>query len=172
MYDVLWRYFSAPYEASLSILGTPRISPFALKSGAAFDRTDRYYSYLRHSGFKSSRGRYNAMVSKITSDLDTLDAAFEAICAVQKLDENRQIAADTLTAPEEDQQRQLAMRLEENASAIRLFAKALDFRFQSYSYALKRLLVETPDEAARSVDAKLSAFGIGVEKARRGAYCS
>ena len=54
--------------------------------------------------------------------------------------------------------------------AIANFALALDYRYQSYSYALKRLLVETPDEAARKVDAGLEPLGARVDAARSGDY--
>ena len=172
MYDVLWRFFSAPHASAWSPLGTPRINPNDLRTGKAFDKTDSYYAHLRRTDFQASVGRYNAMTSHISSDVVAVPAAFSAICAVQKLDAQRRIAASSLTELGADERQQVDMRIAENASAIRLFAQSLAYRYESYSYALKRLLVETPDEAARTVDANLSRLAVQAEAAERGDYCS
>ena len=172
MYDVLWRFFSAPHASAWSPLGTPRVNPNDLHTGKAFEKTDSYYAYLRRTDFQSSVGRYNAMTSHISTDVLAVPAAFSAICAVQKLDAQRRIASSSLTELGGDEKQQVDIRIAENANAIRLFARSLDYRYESYSYALKRLLVETPDDAARSVDAKLSRFAVEVDAAGRGDYCS
>ena len=171
MYDVLWRFFSAPHAYEWSPFGKSRVNPVDLKTGKAFENTGKYYSYLRYRGYESSHVRFTAMSSHIGSDILAAPAAFRAVCAVQKLDRQRQTAADAFPELGEDEQEQLDMRLYENALAIRLFAKALDYRYESYTYALKRFLVETPDEAARDVDARLSELLVLVETAERDDYC-
>ncbi|MBU1176335.1 MAG: hypothetical protein KKH72_13095 [Alphaproteobacteria bacterium] len=171
MYDRLWRFFSAPHAYEWSPFGKSRVNPVDLKSGKAFEATDKYYKYLRHAGFKSTRGRYTAMTSHIEADLAMLPDAFAAVCAVERLDDQRRTAARGLPELDAETAGQLDMRLIENANVALILAAALDYRYQSYSYALKRLLIETPDEAARDVDAGLSRLAVGVEAAGRGAYC-
>lgn len=60
----------------------------------------------------------------------------------------------------------------ENDVYIAWFVRAARYRYESYSIALKRLLVETPHEEAREIDALLSTLAINVERAERGAFCS
>ena len=171
MYDALWRFFSAPHAYEWSPFGKSRVNPLDLKTGKAFENTGKYYSYLRYRGYESSHVRFTAMSSHIGSDILAAPAAFRAVCAVQKLDRQRKTAAGAFPELGDDEREQLEMRLYENASTIRLFARALDYRYQSYTYALKRFLVETPDEAARDVDAKLSDLLVFVETAARDDYC-
>ena len=171
MYDVLWRFFSAPYARKWTVFGTSRISPIDLETGKWTEKTDRYYAWLKRSSFQSSRARYNALSADISADTLTVGKAFNAVCAVQKLDEQRRTAAGSFPELGEDEQVEVDLRLKENRTAIGNFALALNYRYQSYSYALKRLLVETPDEAARAVDAGLSDLGTSVDAARLGDYC-
>lgn len=171
MTDIVWRFFTAPHTRDWFLLGTPRVTPVDLASGKAFEKTDRYFTYLRGVDFQSSRARYAAVAEAIAADTGTLGPAFEAICAVEKLDRQRRTAAAALPELDEEENRQVEMRLSENEHAIAYFALALDYRYQSYTYALKRLLVETPDEAAKKVDAGLSTLATRVDEARSGAYC-
>lgn len=171
MTDIIWRFFTAPHARDWFLLGTPRVNPADLASGKAFEKTDRYYAHLRGTNFQSSRARYASVASAISADVGTLGSAFAAICAVRKLDSQRQTAAGAFPELGEEEHRQLQMRLDENAHAIASFALALEYRHQSYTYALKRLLVESPDEAALQVDAGLSELATRVDEARNADYC-
>ncbi len=51
------------------------------------------------------------------------------------------------------------------------FVRSVGYRYDSYSYALDHLLVETPHEEAVGVDASLSQLAIYVETAERGDFC-
>lgn len=171
MYDVLWRFFSAPYARKWTVFGTSRVSPVDLETGEWTEKTDRYYVWLKRSSFQSSRARYNALGADISADTLTVGKAFDAVCAVQRLDAQRQTASGSFPELGEDELAEVDLRLKENRTAIGNFALALNYRYQSYTYALKRLLVETPDEAARVVDAGLSNLGTRVDAARFGDYC-
>ncbi len=171
MYNVLWRFFSAPQAREWTAFGTSRISPIDLATGKSDEKTDRYYAWLKRSNFQSSRARYNAVAGHVAADVQTIASAFDAVCAVMRLDTRRRTAVDAFPDLGADEQEQVELRLKENAIAVANFALALDYRYQSYSYALKRLLVETPDEAARTVDAGLSALGTKVDAARARDYC-
>ncbi len=172
MYDVLWRFFSAPYARKWTVFGTDRVSPIDLETGEWTEKTDRYYAWLKRSNFQSSRVRYNAMNADISADVQTVGRAFDAVCAVQNLDKQRETAAGSFPELGEEERADVDLRLKENRTAIGNFALALNYRYQSYTHALKRLLVETPDEAARTVDAGLSELGTRVDEARYGEYCA
>jgi hypothetical protein len=171
MYDVLCRFFASPTTYDGPPFGLTKVRVLDLKSGAAFAKTDRYYAYLKRTRFDSSRAPYRAVTGHISADLGTIDAAFAAICAVEVLDKRRATAAGAIPELSEEERRQLDLRLDENDHVIGFFALALDYRYQSYSYALKRLLVETPNEAARDVDAKLSALAVKLDAAKQDTYC-
>lgn len=172
MYDVVWRFYSAPYAKDWSAFGAPRVSPLRLKSGEAFENTDGYYAWLRRTDFKSSGTRFNSVASHVSADVQTAGSAFAAICTVKKTDAQRKTASAAFPELGEDERLQVQMRLEENRQTIVNFAMALDYRYQSYSYALKRLVVETPDEKARAVDDELSALRIWVDAAQRLDFCT
>jgi hypothetical protein len=62
-------------------------------------------------------------------------------------------------------------RRDENRVFINWFVRALRYRYESYSLALERLLVETPHEGARDIDSRLSVMMIDVERAERRDFC-
>ncbi len=131
-----------------------------------------YYSWLRSQPFGSSSGRYGALGSEVATDSMTLPAAFSSICAVQQTDNRRAIAAQSLTNVEPETLAQLATRRQENNQYITEFIAVLGFRYDSYSYALEHLLVETPHEAAREVDNKLNILAVQLQVAQANQFCS
>jgi hypothetical protein len=57
-------------------------------------------------------------------------------------------------------------------AVIDWFARSVSYRYESYSYALDHLLVETPHEEAVSANARLADLAVWVEAALRGDFCS
>lgn len=171
MNDALWRFFTSPHAREWSYTGQAKLNNVELVTGKAFDYTDRYYVHLLRYDFRSSAVRYRTMHGHIQSDLATLPAAFDALCAVQKLDVQRQTATYSFPELGEDRLDQVHKRITENERTAMFFSLALDFRYEAYSYALKRLLVEAPDAGARSVDTALSDLAVWQERAARRSFC-
>ena len=65
-----------------------------------------------------------------------------------------------------------AKRHDENLAVIGWFARSVSYRYESYSYALDHLLVETPHEEAIGVNTRLSELAVWVEAALRGDFYS
>ena len=131
---------------------------------------DRYYAYLHGTAYQSAPVRYATMTEDIEADLATIPATFAAICKVEIIDHRRRLAAASLPAGRA-MQPDLAARLAENDRQIAEFAAALRYHYESYSYALDHLLVETPYPAARAVDADLRRLAVKVAIAESGDYC-
>ncbi len=172
MRDRIWRYLVAPeaydwfgdFVVELQRLGFT-VKPKPLPK-------DRYYLWLHGTAFASSRVRYSRISDDVEADIGTMPGVFAAICAVEELDRQRGIAANGIDGLEEKMKRDAAARQIENRAAIGWFAAAVKLRYDSYSYALDHLLVETPHEEAVGTDALLSQLAGYVDAARGGDYCS
>lgn len=131
---------------------------------------DRYYAYLHGTAYQSAPVRYATMTEDIEADLATIPDTFAAICKVEAIDRRRRLAAANLPAGRA-MQPDLTARLIENNREVAEFAAALSYRYESYSYALDHLLIETPYPAARAVDADLRRLAVEVAIAENGDYC-
>lgn len=139
-------------------------------TGVQTSETD-YFKLMRSKRFGAPETRYASLSNDIQLDNMTLPEAFRAICAVQTLDQRRQTALEGVPGTDEQTRAALARRREENRARIAEFAAMIEFRYNSYSYALEQLLVETPAPAARDVDARLTRMAVFVNLARNNSYC-
>jgi hypothetical protein len=173
MRDRIWHYLVAPhafdwFQANVAELQRTRILPVG---GKSLLRRDRYYRWLHRQDFASSRTRYSRIADDVTVDIELLPPAFAAICAVREGDRRRGIAANGIAGLDERTRANAAARQAENDMQIRWFVAALQNRYDSYSYALDHLLVETPHENAVRVNGLLSSLDVYVEAARHGDFC-
>lgn len=172
MHDRVWRFLVAPhandwfYDTAVELQRTR----LASNLDTSFV-VDRYYAYLRGEQFQSSRVRYRKVANDIEIDIATIPSTFAAICRVIEVDRQRAIAVSNVTLAAPDAPAEVAARKWENQQKIGWFTRALTYRFASYSTALERLLVETPHEEARAVDAQLALMEPYVERARAGDFC-
>jgi len=171
MHDRVWRFLIAPhgrdwaFDTSVELQRT-RIYP---ARDSRFT-VDRYYNTLRGDAYQSSRVRYKRVGSDIETDIALMPATFQAICDVIEIDRQRAEALRSL-AMGSPMSVQAAARQAENAQYIDWFTRAVRYRYDSYSYALDHLLVETPHEEARAVDASLSRLQGYVLMAERADFC-
>ncbi len=173
MRDRVWRYLVAPHaydwSGDLTVeLQRTRIVPIGNKPL----RTRRYYDWLHSTRFASSRVRYSRIEEDAVADLGMMPSAFASVCAVIELDRQRGIASNQLTGLEDEMAVNAMKRHAENRAVIGWFARSLYYRYESYSYALDHLLVETPHEEAISANARLSELAVWVDAAQRGDFCS
>ena len=131
-----------------------------------------YYLWLRSQPFSSDAGRYNALLGEVELDSITLPNVFTAICAVQEKDRRRSIAAEAIVQTDLETLNALSERRRANNENTAKFTAILGFRYDSYSYALEHLLVESPHELARQVDDKLNILAVQVQVAEANQFCS
>ncbi len=173
MYARVWRFLIAPHTKDwfYDIVTEWQRTRLIKRNDKRFG-IDRYYNHLRSQNFLSSKVRYNALKTDIEIDIKTLPKLFAAICAVREIDKRRNIAVNSIIGASEEAVYLVNLRKAENDEFINWFIVALNYRYDSYTLALNRLLIETPHEEARLVDAKLSELSIEVERANRGDFCA
>lgn len=156
MRDRIWRFLQAPHAKAWFARRQREVSA--------------YYIWLTGADFRSSHTRFNAIAADVDADLATIPATFEAVCAVEEIDRRRGVALAGLgLAPE--MATAVDARRASNAAEVDRLTDALEFRLQSYGYALDRLLVETPHEEARRADDKLNELALFVRRADRDEFC-
>ncbi|WP_240232878.1 hypothetical protein [Devosia lacusdianchii] len=174
MHDRVWRFLVAAhskdwfYDTAVELQRT-RITP---AQDVNFT-IERYYNWLRQTPYQSSRTRYSTVGAHITSDIDTIPKTFAAICAVIEVDRQRALALESLGGglpPERGLN--VAARKSENSAHINWFVRALNYRYDSYDFALDNLLVETPHEQSVAVDEALRRMSVYVGRANRHDFCS
>jgi len=165
----LWRFVASP-DAPPWMIERPE----TLRPGAGLGAADlgRYYAWLHRAAYRSSAVRYATIADDIAADLGTLPGAFAAICAVERVDRQRVIAAAGLPAVGAELASDLDAREAENSRQIGAFVWAIRYRYESYDFALNHLLVETPDPSAREVDAALAQLEPEIRTAESGHFCA
>lgn len=173
MHNRVWRFLVAAhtkdwfYDVAVELQRTRITAATDLRF-----KVDRYYNWLKGTDYQSSRTRYSTVGRHVQADIDTLPTTFISICQVQEMDRQRGIAEAGLNGLEPDVRADVVKRRAENNMYIDWFVRALDYRYQSYDYALDHLLVETPDEQSLAVDDGLGQLKIYVDRANRGDFCS
>jgi hypothetical protein len=173
MHDRAWRFLIAPHARSwfLNVLvewQRTRIAP-RIDTSQTYDR---YYKILRLERYRSSRVRYNKVISDLDADIATIPGVMKAICAVEDVDRQRDVASRSLQGLDPAKRADVAARRAENQNYIDWFVASVQYRYAAYSYALENLLVETPHEEARVLDARLSVYASWVERAKARNFCA
>ena len=174
MRDRVWRYLVSPsafdwFGDTIPELQRTRILPVGRKEL----RDDNYYRWLHSQQYASSRVRYSHVDDDVVADIGMLPDAFRAICARPRRSTasapSRSMASSgSRSVSGED----VVARRAENEMVIGWFVRALGNRYDSYSYALDHLLVETPHEEAVGLDASLSDLAVCVGAAEANDFCS
>ncbi len=173
MHDRVWRFLVAPhaqdwlFDSSVELQRTRIIPPRDERY-----TTDRYYAWLKRTQYQSSRTRYSTVGNHASIDIETLPTTFAAICAVIAVDQQRAIALGNLSPRlPETAAAEVAARRAENDAFIAWFVRALNYRYDSYNFALDSLLVETPHEQSLAVDETLRRLSVYVGRANRHDFC-
>jgi len=172
MRDRVWRYLVAPHaydwfgDVAVEFQRT-RITPISNKPL----KTRKYYDWLHSERFASSRVRYTRIEEDAIADLGMMPSAFASVCAVIEIDRQRGLASNQIAGLEDEVSVNAMKRHAENEAVIGWFARSVSYRYESYSYALDHLLVETPHEEAIGANARLNELAVWVEAAQRGDFC-
>lgn len=172
MHDRVWRFLISPHSKDwfYDIVVEWQRTRLLPAQDQRFTH-ERYYAHLRSQEYASSRVRYVTVLRDIEVEQKTTPGVFVAICNVREIDRRRDVAVNSLESGGADERAAVVARKAENEMFIAWFVRALGYRYASYSLALERLLIETPHEAAREIDARLSLMAIDVERAERGEFC-
>ena len=171
MRDRVWHYLVSPdafdwFGDNLAELQRTRVVSLSNKPM----RTDLYYAWLHDKQFASSHTRYSRVGDNVQSDIVLMPDVFTSICTVTRIDRQRGIASNQLDL-EARMSRDAAARYDENRMVIGWFVRAARNRYNSYSYALDHLLVETPHEEAVKVNGLLTELATYVTEAEAGDFC-
>ncbi|HEY0034200.1 MAG TPA: hypothetical protein VGB81_13115 [Devosia sp.] len=173
MHNRIWRFLVAPHAKDWMFDASVELQRTRIVAARDDEFTiERYYNWLRDMQYQSSRTRYSSVGAHVQSDIDTLPSTFAAICAVIEIDRQRAIAFGELQGGIAPRVRdEVAGRKEENSASISWFVRALNYRHDSFDFALDNLLVETPHEQSLSVDESLRRLADFVARANRGDFC-
>lgn len=174
MHNRIWRFLVAPHAKDWMFDASTELQRTRIVAARDSEWTiERYYNWLASSAYQSSRTRYRTVGAHVQSDIDTLPTTFAAICAVIEIDRQRAISYAELQRGVPPRLRlEVAARKSENSASISWFVRALNYRFDSYDFALDNLLVATPHEQSLAVDETLRRLSPYVARANRGDFCS
>ncbi|ODT68551.1 MAG: hypothetical protein ABS75_19985 [Pelagibacterium sp. SCN 63-23] len=173
MHDRTWRFLVAAHSRDWMFDSSVELQ--RTRIGRARDHRftpERYYAWLRGTQYQSSTTRYATVGRHIMADLDTLPGTFRSICAVEEVDRQRRVALAELGGIEADVAGNVAARRSENLWHVDWFVRALNYRYDSYVYALNHLVVETPHQQSMAVDETLRRLRPWVDRANRGDFCA
>ncbi len=174
MHNRIWRFLVAPHAKDWMFDASVELQRTRIVAARDAEWTiERYHNWLRSTEYQSSRTRYSTVGAHVQSDIDTLPTTFAAICAVIEIDRQRAVAYSELKAGVPPNLRlEVAARKSENSASISWFVRALNYRYDSYDFALDNLLVATPHEQSLAVDETLRRLSGFVARANRGDFCS
>lgn len=174
MHNRIWRFLVAPHARDWMFDASVELQRTRIVAARDSEFTvERYYNWLKATPYNSSRTRYATVGAHVQSDIDTLPTTFAAICAVIEIDRQRAIALTELRAGiPPDMNGEVAARKGENSASISWFVRALNYRYDSYDFALDNLLVETPHEQSLAVDDSLRRLASFVAQANSGDFCA
>ena len=172
MHDRVWRYLIAAHSSDwfFDIVTEWQRTRLLPPQDSRF-KHDRYYAHLRSEKYRSSKVRYVRVSRDIEADLNMTPSVLKSICSVLEINRRRDEAVRSLRSEGSLEATEVAQRKAENWMFINWFKRALRYRYESYSLALERLLIETPHEGARDIDGLLSVMAIDVERAEQDEFC-
>ncbi|MEM8878562.1 MAG: hypothetical protein AAGD23_11930, partial [Pseudomonadota bacterium] len=122
-----------------------------------------YFRTLRAEGFYSSETRYRALETSVRADLGLIDP-FLAIAERVYADDRRRLqalSAASLTSEREN--REAAARIYENRRVVDWAVTAMQWRVESYSFALERTEIEIPSLRANDVGHAIARLAAAVD---------
>lgn len=117
---------------------------------------ESYVQTLIATSYRSSGARYARLNADIEADISRIEPFFASAARVAAGDRARDRAAARVPELRPDERANVDARIDENGLLIAWVRLSFDERVVAYRYALDRLVLETPDPAAVSVEASLS----------------
>jgi hypothetical protein len=142
-----------------TVFGDYATMPSPWRQDVVFDRT-AYGRRLIDEPHRSHTSRYAQLMEDVRDDLTRFDPFFAAAAVVADLDGKRGQALTLVSALERPERDDAIARMKENRLIVEWVQQCLQQRVASYRWALERLVIHAPDDAAADADrliAQLSA---------------
>ena len=128
-----------------------------------FINPSAYFRTLRAEGFYSSETRYRALETSVRADLGLIDP-FLAIAERVYADDRRRLQAlSAASLISERENREAAARIYENRRVADWAVTAMQWRVESYSFALERTEIEIPSLRANDVGHAIARLAAAVD---------
>jgi hypothetical protein len=120
-----------------------------------FDRT-AYGRLLIDEPHRSHASRYAQLIDDVRDDLTRFDAFFTTADRVISLDRKRNASLKLVSELSPRERNDAVARMEENMLVVQWVQQCLQRRISSYRWALERLVIQAPDNAAATADRLIS----------------
>jgi hypothetical protein len=153
--DLAYPLIEPPYDRHQWYSVAGEYGVIGAEHRGAFDRA-AYWNHLVAVRYRSPAARYAQLTDDIRNDVTRLPQFFETAARVLDIDAKRRksLAFVSRLAPEE---RENALRrIRENAAIVALVRGSLAERVAGYSFALERLVIQTPSMQAAGVERDLN----------------
>lgn len=167
MRDYGWGVVMPPLEGQqrdriLTELRRTRILP---ANRARLERAS-YVRTLIATDYRSSRARYAKLKDDIVQDTLRIEPFFSTASLVVRDDRAREKALAEVPEVRPSERENATARIEENRLMIAWARESFDERLDAYSYALDRLMLETPDPYSNEVASAIDAFAAVLKSLR------
>jgi hypothetical protein len=115
-----------------------------------------YYRKLIAGNFRSTAGRYSRLTDDIRNDVVRIAPFFDLAHRIVEIDRKRQAGIDSFPDISPTERINAMARIGENALTIGWVQNSLAQRCASYRYALNRLMISEPDNAAAQAGTALA----------------
>jgi hypothetical protein len=129
-----------------------------------FDRT-AYGRLLIDEPHRSHASRYAQLIDDVRDDLTRFDAFFTTADRVISLDRKRNASLKLVSELSPRERSDAVARMEENMLVVQWVQQCLQRRISSYRWALERLVIQAPDNAAATADRLISELAARADNA-------
>lgn len=118
----------------------------------------RYYAFLRTDRFASSEPRWSRVMADIQADTALVPPFCAVATRVRRIDDERLAVLNRQRDQDPVLIADARIRVDENDAVVGWVWKALDYRLNSYRFAIDRLEVETPSSKLWAANRALAAL--------------
>ena len=151
--DLAYPFIEPPHSrpAWKTVFGDYASIPAPWRQEVLFDRT-AYGRRLIDEPHRSHASRYALLTEDVRDDLTRFDPFFGAAAVVADLDGKRKASLGLVSGHSPPEHDDAIARMKENRLIVEWVQHCLQQRVASYRWALERLIVHAPDDAAAEAD--------------------
>jgi hypothetical protein len=155
--DLAYPLIEPPYARQrwYSVLNEWGLTRTWAKEHAVMGRT-AYGWRLLNTDYRSATGRYGQLVEDIRNDITRVPPFYTVATRVGDMDRKRERSLAHVSALTRDEERNALARNRENALIVAWVCRSLTERVESYQYALERMVIATPSNAALDGERQLT----------------
>lgn len=129
------------------VFGDYKTYPAPWRQRPPFDRT-AYGRKLLSEAHRSPASRYGRLIEDIRDDITRIEPLFATALRVIDLDHKRNASLGHVSALTELERENARARIQENVLVVQWVQYCVEERISSYRWALERLVISAPDQAA------------------------